>query len=289
MTARILPISAAQYHRDERSADPTDPPSLSASLAKILATQSPAHAYAAHPKLGGKKHEPTKAMSGGTLIHSLVLEAGRGIVVLDFENYKTKAAQEAKAEALATERIPVLVDDMADAVAASVKIRRRLEDAGVLLDGMSEEVIEWHDATADGEPVICRSMLDHRSGGVIYDLKTTASASPDDFGRSVARYGYDIQAAAYQRAVRALRPDLDGRIEFLFCAVELDEPHAVAVYRPGGDVIELGERRWERAVERWAACLKTGSWPDYSAAAGDRYPWIEMPPWLLRQEEERDE
>jgi len=283
VTARLLDVSAEQYHRD-----PCAEPSLSASLAKILATQSPAHAYAAHPRLGGAKHAPTASMNRGTLIHSLVLEAGRGIVVLDFDSFRTNDAQAARDAVTAAGGIPVLVEAHVEALAAATKIRERLDAAGVLLDGRSEEAIEWYDATADGEPVLCRSMLDHRSGGVIYDLKTTADASADAFGRSVAKYGYDVQVAAYSRAVAALDPDLAGRVEFLFVAVELDEPHAVAVYRPAGDVFEIGARRWERALETWAACRRSGIWPDYSAAAGDRYPWITLPPWMARAEEERD-
>ena len=68
MTASILNVSESEYR-----ADPLSVPSLSASIAKVLIMESPAHAYDIHPKLGNRARKPSAAMDEGTLIHTLLL------------------------------------------------------------------------------------------------------------------------------------------------------------------------------------------------------------------------
>jgi hypothetical protein len=94
--ARLLDCSKEQYH-----ADPTEVPSLSYSVAKILLTESPMHAYYYHPRLGGHVREQTKAMGKGQVIHKLLLGIGADIVVVRADNFRTKAAQELRDAAIA--------------------------------------------------------------------------------------------------------------------------------------------------------------------------------------------
>lgn len=278
-TARRLDVSHAGYY-----ADPCATPSLNASTAKTLITRSPLHAWHEHPRLGGAPREATTAQEHGSLIHRLVLGAGDDLEVIDAPDWRTKAAKEQRAEARTAGRIPVLTADYAEANIVARSIAITLESFGIDLSsgeaGESEVMLEWRERSARG-PVLCRGMLDRlsvsRSAAIIYDLKTTPNAHPQACARRVADLGYDIQAAAYTSAVEKLRPDLVGRVEFVFVFAETEPPYCVTPMKPGGMMREFGLTRWQRAVEVWAACLADNRWPAYVESVTQ----LELPPWVM--------
>lgn len=274
MSALIESMPEAEYH-----ADPREVPSLSASIANVLLSKSPRHAYMAHPKLGGIGREATATMDRGSLMHRLVLGAGPPITCVEAEDWRTKAAREQRDEARAAGRIPVLALDLAQARDDAAEVRRQLAAAGIVLDGMSEATALWDDATYDGRPVACRGRVDHwhPQTATIYDLKTCRSAHPVALQRHILGYGYHIQRAAYVRAIETLLPELAGRVKFVFLFVELDPVVTVQPVRLSGSMRELGDRRWARAVDTWAQCLATDTWPSYA----DGIIEIDAPTWAL--------
>lgn len=277
--AELVTMTADEYH-----ADPCDTPSLSSSIAGILVSRSPRHAYLAHPRLGGVRRESTKSMDRGTLIHALVLGKGAEIVAVDAADWRTKAAQEQRDAIRAAHKVPVLVGDYNEALTAAASIEAQLGDRGIWLTGQSEVVAKWIERADDGTPVRCRAMIDHLMLPAIFDLKTCRSAHPAAIQRHVIGYGYHIQAHAYQRAVAAVDPTLTGRTDFVFLFVELDPAVTVQPARLDGSMRVLGERQWRRAVNTWAACLTSGRWPAYS----DDTLTIEAPPWALQQDFDAD-
>lgn len=271
-TAELLRISPEEYH-----ADPAPAPSLSASIARTLLDRSPLHAHREHPKLGGERTPPSATMDRGALIHRLVLGKGADLEIVDAKDWRTKAAKEARAVAHEMGRIPVLARQHAAAKKAADAILARLVDRGVELTGESEVAIVWREAAATGD-IWARGLLDHLllDRGVIYDLKSTENAHPRACARKIVDLGYDIQAAAYDRALTALRPELVGRVRFELLFVEHEPPYDVTIARLPGVLRELGERRWLRAVEAWSGCLARDSWPGCS----DGTVILEPPGWL---------
>jgi hypothetical protein len=274
--ARVLDITPEQYH-----ADPCLTPSLSSSIAKMLIDRSPAHARLAHPRLGGAAHTSTGAMDAGTVIHRLVLGKGASFEVLDFPDYRTKAAQQARDAARAQGRTPMLAHEVASLVDASKHISAQLAAYGYRIDPAHSEVAaEWQERVHASDALVqCRCMFDqvHIDEGVIFDLKKTVSANPVDLQRTITNYGYDIQHAAYTSALRALRPRLAGREEFVFLFVEIEEPYAVTPVKLTGEFRELGQSRWSRAVRTWYDCLTNDDWPAYTRGVVE----IEPTPWAL--------
>lgn len=263
----ILNVSPEEYHsRDE----------FSASLAKTVIAKSPLHART-ESELGGK--DPTKAMDRGNVIHRLVLGKGKDYQALDFKDFRTNAAKEARDAARAAGLVPILADDLADAEKAAERILLELRRRRIVLDGESELAVAWTEHTEHG-PVRCRGMFDHAklAAGALYDLKVTENASPFSVERTAESLGYAIQAAAYRRAVGALDATLLGRADFLFIFAEPEPPFAMNVCRPDGAFREVGERRWLRAVAEWAKCRATGQFPAY----GDDINRISPPHWALR-------
>lgn len=224
-------------------------------------------------------------MDMGTLIHRLVLGAGPAIHVVEAGDYRTKAAREARETARADGKIPVLIGAVAEANTAALVILDNLRKAGILLNGESEAVILWQEQAAHG-PIWCRAMIDHvvqRDGRlVVYDLKTTKSAHPKACQSTADNFGYDIQQEAYTRAAEALWPEYAGRVDFVFLFAEPAPPYAVTPARLDGIMRERGRRRWAYAVEKWARCLHTDTWPAYTA----KPVTLESPSWLLQRETE---
>lgn len=282
MIQRIDPnMGEADYH-----SDPCAAPSLSASIANVIDRQSMAHAYAAHPRLGGIKRAPTKSMDHGALIHKLLLGKGAEIVSVSADDWRTKVAQEAKREARTAGKVPVLQADHEAAWDAAGMLRKRFVSLGLELGGHSEVSLFWQASSSAG-PVQCRGRMDHftetKHSAQILDLKSCISAHPEACARHIDSYGYTIQRAAYVSGVERLRPAIAGNIDFVFVFMELKAPYVVTPVRLSGVFAELGERRWNRAVEYWGRALKDNRWPAYT----DGIMTLDPMQWALMKDIDR--
>ena len=288
MTAKLLPITARDYHAD--FIDPKTP-SLSSHAAKVLVNESAYKCWLGHPKLGNVGRESTDTLDRGTLIHALVygtFDPGE-YEVIQADNYRKAATQEARDTAIASGKIPMLAREFASAKEQAGAIREAITAAGVdLATGFREQPVRWTEETAHG-PILCRGMMDHldplRPTPTVWDLKTCQSAHPNACKSHVLKYGYDIQAAAYLSAAEKLYPDLVGRFVFRWLFVEelpAGSPQKVAltVASPAATMLELGQRKWRRACELWAECLKTNHWPGYAPGVVD----LEAPMWAVTEE-----
>lgn len=275
--ARLLTCSDAEYHADPVS------PSLSASTAVTMLTESDWHAWAGHPRLGNLGREPTDDMERGTVLHALVLHQPLDgvIAVVEADDFKTKLAKEARDEARRSRRIPILARKLASLRGFASRVRAEIERLGIPLDGAAEQAVTWTEHAADGTAVVCRGKFDHWTAREILDLKFAASAHPEQIARNFVDNGYDVQHAAYTSAFRKLRPEMAGRerMRFLFC--EESHGHAIVTpIAPDGELREIGARRWQRAVDRWARCIATGTWSKYA----DETQEISAPVWALSKE-----
>ncbi|MCC6381785.1 MAG: PD-(D/E)XK nuclease-like domain-containing protein, partial [Dehalococcoidia bacterium] len=123
--------------------------------------------------------------------------------------------------------------------------------------------------------VVCRARLDwlHDGGAFVSDLKTTSrSANPDEFTRSIFSMGYDIQVAAYTRAVERTTGVTP---EFRFVVVETAPPYALSVIALGPAALTIAEKKWADAVKTWKRCLDRDEWPGYPT----RVAYAELPAW----------
>jgi hypothetical protein len=130
-----------------------------------------------------------------------------------------------------------------------------------------------------------------RMDGIVADLKTTDDASPEGFARSIAKYGYDMQHPFYldtlNEALRQSKSDDFAKHPtsakaFVFIAVEKAFPHAVQVYVLDDESVALGRAKYRGALERYAECRHTNTWPGYSDGSVQT---ISLPQWHLKQNE----
>jgi PDDEXK-like domain of unknown function (DUF3799) len=274
-------VTSAAYHRDETG---RDQPSLSKSILHLLLEQSPAHAWAAHPKLNPDFEAKDEARFDiGTASHSILLEGVDKIEVCPYPDWRTKAAQEQRDEARANGLVPLLVDQAQTVRAMIAAIRSQLEQHDCrpvpFTDGKPEQTIVWEE---DG--VLCRALVDWIRDDLVAvdDLKTTsASADPRAWTRrTMWTIGAGIQARWYQRgmkAVHGVEPD------FRFVVAETSPPYAISVVDLAPAAIALADAQIDYGLTIWKECLATDTWPAYPRQVASAEPpaWMEAD-WLER-------
>lgn len=265
-------LSHDAYH-----ADPVVVPSLSSSVGKLLIDQTPRHAFMAHARLN-PQHEPDndKKFDLGSAVHAMMTRDDRAFAIIPADDYKTKAAREAREVAAAAGQIPLLArqHDQARAIARAARAQLdRTEDAvGVFTPAWGDYEITgvWQD---DG--AWCRIRCDALSKQrfIIADLKVTnGSADAETWQRQIGNMGYDFQEAFYRRGVERLT---GRRPHFLFVVIEADPPHALAVHALTPEWQHIGDAKVDRAIQTWRWCMKHGAWPGYSR----RTHYHEPPAW----------
>jgi PDDEXK-like domain of unknown function (DUF3799) len=279
-TPGLYRMPAAMYH-----SDPVVEPSLSNSIARLLVTQSPRHAFMAHPRLNPRFNGndcPDRTMQIGSVAHAVFLGAGANIKSLPFDCYRSEASKKARDAALEAGQLPILAPDMEAAVAMVEVARREFsqypEIAPVLAEhgGLSEVVAVWRDG-----PTWCRAMMDRVSADlrVVLDYKTTQNAHPAACARRIFGNDYQIQAPWYVRGLDALDPDGRGRRHFYFLYQEQSEPYACSVHELDGHAWARGEAQVEAALLAWAGCRARNEWPGYPRLIHR----VELPPWADRE------
>ena len=244
--------------------------SLSVSGAKLLLPPSCPYLFDWH-RTHGKR---SKSMDTGTRVHALVLGKGEEhLQMLGYDNYLTKKAQADKRAAIAAGKIPTLPHEMAEAKLIAGAVFADPE-ARSLLDTVTDTELSgfWRD---EEHGITLRMRVDAlgwRDRPGIFDVKTTADASPAGFAKSIAEYRYDMQDRHYREGLAAILSDTPGEltaddVDFLFIAVQTAEPHLVMVYELGADDHERADESNRIARATYAACSARGTWPKWSESA----------------------
>lgn len=287
LTQRLAPVSVTEpgvyadipelnYH-----ADPCDEGSLSHSDAKLLLPPSAPALYKYHREHG---RLPKRQFDFGHAAHALVLDVGLDVVVIDADNYRTKAAQDQQKEAHTAGKVPLLRDEWATVQAMAVALRAHpLANALLSTDiGTPEASLFARDPRTG---VMLRARLDHLphpTDGrlIITDYKTTICAEPNAFGRSAATYGYPSQHAWYVDIARAL--GLAEDVAMVFVAQEKEPPYLVSVVELEPDAIRAGRARNRKAIDTYLQCRTDDHWPGYS----DDVELVRVPRWYLYDSED---
>ena len=211
----------------------------------------------------------------GHAVHGKVLGVGMDYVIIPDDVLASNGAASTKdaklfiAAARAEGLVPVKADvaDQVGAIAEAVLANPKAA-ALLALPGDSEVSI-FADDPDSGVPL--RGRLDRLAtlpdGRLInVDLKTTGDVRRHKIMRAIEDYGYDIQSETYKHllrlasaGVRSNRADV-APTHLIF--VETDPPHEVRVVQLAHeDWIEGGRRKMRRAIDIYARCTATDTWP----------------------------
>lgn len=217
----------------------------------------------------------------GKAVHARVLGAGADVVVVDADDWRTKAAREARQEARDAGKAPLLtrefeaVNAMAESVLSHSTARALLSQPGHSEVSLFTEL--------DEVPVRARfdflpDRMERRT--VAADVKSTVDASLREFEKAVARYQYDVQAAWYLDAYAVETADVDAA--FVFIAIEKEAPYLTAVHQLPSMWMDMGRTKARRARELYTQCTTSGVWPGYP----DEVQLLTPPVWETIQFEE---
>jgi hypothetical protein len=274
-------VDPAHYH-----ADPCPEPSLTQSVAKILLEQSPLHAWTAHPRLNPEfERDEDKKFDLGNVAHTLLLGRGKDFVIVPFEDWRTKAAQEARAGAHGAGKVAILkhqLDQAVDMVEAGNEQIGRHEDCDAFTVGDPEVTICWQE---DG--IWFRSLIDflHSDLCTVDDYKTSVfSMAPHVIGLRAEAAGWHLQAAFIERGLDVLDPDNRGRRRFRFVAQETAKPYALNVMHMDEHWLTMGRKQVATAIHLWRKCMESGKWPAYPPKGiVPEFPGYKEKLWLDRE------
>lgn len=273
----VYDIPEDVYHRD-----PVPEGSLSQSGAKTLLKEGGPALFAwerEHPR------PSTKAQELGTAAHSLVLGTGQELHEVKADNWRGKKANDEADDARAQGKLPLLTKELATVTAMAAALRGH-EWASRLLSqpGRPEMSAFWPDPVY---PVTRRLRWDYMPEPdparrpVIPDYKTTADASPSAFAKSIANFGYHLQADWYTAGYYAMFGAAIGDLPVMaFIAQEKEPPYRVAVYQLHPDALRRARELNERAMAVYAECTQTGEWPGYEPEP----QIIDLPYWSYRED-----
>lgn len=285
-----MKITESGIYRDvsevDYRADPCPVPSLTQSLIKIALERSMRSVYTASPSLNPAFAADDDAkFDVGNVAHHLVLGRGKDYGPLDFEDWRTKAAKEQRAELAKAGRIGILKDQHARAIVMASECRRLLdrhEDRDAFTNGTGEVMIAWEE---DG--IWCRALIDwlHDDLRTVDDYKSTdMSVAPHLIGIRAEAGGWDIQAAFIERGLDTIDPAGAGRRRYRFIAQEASPPHDLTVMHMSEHWLTMGRKKVEAGIGKWRQAFDTGRWPTYPLRSiTPEYPGFRENRWLERE------
>jgi exodeoxyribonuclease VIII len=209
------------------------------------------------------QQEPTDSMQLGSAVHCLTLEPHSFDVryaVAPKVDRRTNIGKATWSEFCeASEGKTVLDADTyrkATNAANAIKDNRAASQL-LALPGFCERPLMWKHPNVFG--VECKAKLDKVTGaaGIIFDIKTTQDATPAQFARTIASYGYDGQAAWYSEGFEAEFGDWPT---FIFIAVQTDAPYEVGLYELSQDDLTRACEENEHALRQLVECETSGDW-----------------------------
>lgn len=135
------------------------------------------------------------------------------------------------------------------------------DNASKLLKGLKEKSFFWTDQKTG---ILCKARPDvlNVENLVMTDFKTISDSSLETFERSVANYGYYIQAAFYSEGVNQyLQKEIQ---DFVFVCVESKAPYKVKIRRLSDQAIELGKLHYEDALAKYKHYSSSNLWKEAS-------------------------
>lgn len=271
----VYEMSSQNYH-----ADPVPGQSLSCSGAKKLLDPSCPALFDWERR---NPPPPKDVFDIGHAAHKLALGIGPDIVVVPGDRWDTKDAKQRVAEVRAAGNVPVKADAMEQLTAMAEALRAHPIAKALLSDGQPEASAFWVDEPT-GIWRRCRFdwLPNPSSSGrlIVPDYKTAASAHPKKWIKSAADYGYEMQAAWYLDAVKAL--GLADDAAFVFLVQEKTPPYLVSTVQLDVVALRIGRHRNREAIDTYAQCTAENRWPGYA----EDVELVSLPRWVEREYED---
>jgi PDDEXK-like domain of unknown function (DUF3799) len=254
---------------------------------KYLVSTSPRHFKSKYiDKNPEMKKAQTLDQALGSAVHSMVLtpdEFGAEFIVLREDlNLRTKADREERDQMIADNPHKMLIksDMLAEAQRMTTSVRESAQCMAPLVGAEVEVSLFWKCAYSG---LSLRAKLDgyNKKTDTLIELKTAASADPDEFARQCDNLNYDLSLAHYRQGISAIWPvALTAEPRNVFLVVESDQPYVSERYFADPALVSVGHQKWLEAVDKLSDGLKTGVWRGYGF---DEVTTIKPTPWSIKK------
>lgn len=275
-----VPMSA--YH----SGKLCDGPNITSSGLRKIFSESPAHYYCTSPLNPERVEEDeTDALILGRAAHHLLL--GEDDFATEFvlrpeivEGKPWQGNRTACRAWLSHQRSQgrtVLKGEQLDAVRGMAKslAEHPLIQAGIL-NGAIEQTMAWK-CKETGIWKLARPDAVPNDSGDFVDLKTINSVSTHSIMSAIAERGYHAQGAMMLEGWHAMTGSSEAT--FTLCFVEKQPPYCVRIVTLRDDDILRGERQNLLAMQKFAECMQSGSWPGPGGADAE---YLGLPEWAQK-------
>lgn len=269
----IYQIPMAEY-----LSDPVATPSLTASVANVLLSKSPAHARMAHPRLyAGFEREDDSRFELGSAAHAMLLERdSSAIEFIAANDWRTNAAKEARDAARAAGKLPVLTKyegvlwEMVKVARAAVE---QSEFKGLFDSGSPEQTVVTTETNGYTTYWMrCRPDWWSHDRRISLHYKTCDSADPRAVSRQITNLGYDVALSFYQNLMKD-----HGCEHQVMLHQEVSAPFACSFHMLSNMWQQIAEEKLERAITTWSMCIASGQWPAYPLRTHHQEP----PAWEM--------
>ena len=269
-------LPAQAYHSDD---------AVGSSLIRKLQTTTPMHALE-------MLNTPmaSAAMSLGTALHAAILEPendlAQAVVSPEIDKRSKAGKEEHAAFAAANEGRCIITADQAQQLDGMIAACDRDWRIKHMLSACKKREVSVF-GEIGGFPAKAR--LDAWSGhGVVCDLKTTRDLANSDFEKSIASFGYGLQAAWYRAVLRSAM-SATGRMmpddfSFVFLVVETSAPFGTGVFRMSDEVMDCYSDRLVELQKQWWECVLKNEykgWPQTDVVD------ISLPAWAMKKLQEQ--
>ena len=233
----------------------------------------------------------TSAMDEGAATHMLMLEPDQfnaRFAIKEKVDGRTKTGREYNAVfAAENEGKTIITTEQFAKCEAVANAAFNHEAAADLLrkPGLNEATVLFnYAAKGSANGLRCRSRIDKiipgdgADDGIIVDIKTAQSASPDGFQRAILKYNYHQQAMFYRDALGSCGvTGYEGAADwpFVWIVVESSAPHCVGVYTMDDVPAQRGRELHQQAMSTLSRCLQEDHWPQYT----NGIEILHLPPW----------
>lgn len=249
-------------------------PGVSKSGLWTIHTATPAH-FKFPPPPSEITTAKQATMDFGTASHTAILEPEKfeAAVMRGPKDRRGNNWKDATAEAADTGRVCLVAEDYDNILTIRDAIHANARINAIITGGAPEiEASGYAIDPITGLLVRCRPDLYRGDIKIMLDAKSTVSAHPAAFARSVVNFGYHAQEAHYSDTYRLLDRQVDG---FLFLAWEKESPFAFALYELPPSIVDEGRAIIRKSLNTYAECKRTNHWPAY----GDEVTELQFKRW----------
>ena len=225
--------------------------------------KSPLHYWDKYINPNPPSSESTPEKEFGSATHTYLLEPHEfknRYLIIDKVNRTTKEGKDywAGCQNIKGNRSIIYKDDYQKILEIYNSVREN-SIAFQLIDGAEyEKSIYWIDEETS---LLCKARPDILHDNMVSDIKTALSADLYSFQFAIRDYGYHIQCAMMQDAIKYT---LNKIIEdFIFIVIEKKRPFATAIYHLSQEAIQEGRKIYKQALLDIKECHEKNEWRSY--------------------------